>query len=94
MKTIEKLNQIADKLGFPFAINAHGYDGEKNRYDGLQAWSCEADAEGYGVNIVVFENQEDIDGYDANVMLFSKVQEASFFVIEDEGCFDFVVNTL
>ena len=86
MKNVqEKLSAIASELGFPFAINAHGYDHENDQYNGLQAWSCDEDEQdrASGVRIVVFVDESDIENYDANVRLFHSVESAAFFVTED-----------
>ena len=78
MTAAEKLLQIGMEIGYPFAINSAGYN--ENNEQGLQAWSCEEDEEGFGVEIFVVPSREFlIDSYDGNYVIFNKVEESTFF---------------
>lgn len=85
-----KLKQIAILIGFPFAINGSGYDRTSNNYSGIQAWSCEADAEAEaGATIYVFSDQYEIDSWPEISHLYHAVEQANFYQLEDGECIYF-----
>ena len=84
MKTIEKLTMISKLLGFPFAINNAGYDSTNDNLKGLQAWSYEEGQENQGVEIDIFETNENIEDFDENCLSFRWVKKAEFFEIDNE----------
>lgn len=79
----QKLLQIGEQMGYPFAINASGAYADENdvwNYKGLQVWNCDEDAQGYGVEIFVFPDEKFIkEDYDNNYALYNEVDEAEFW---------------
>jgi len=84
MKALKKLQLISEYTGFPFAINAHGYDATNDSNNGLQAWSCENNEEGHGVEILVFTTKKSIKDFYADYVLFEEVEKADFCEIKDD----------
>lgn len=85
-----KLKQVAAVTGFPFAINAAGYDSTTDNYKGIQAWSCQPDAEAdAGASIYCFNEQYDIDSWPQLSDLYDTVELSEFYQLEDGECIYF-----
>ena len=89
MTVHEKLFKVEEKLGFPFAINGSGYDLAWDNSNGIQAWQCDKNAQGYGVEIYVFRSHEDIESWPEMSGLYESVERAEFFMLEDGDCIYF-----